>query len=75
MLGGLDHLASTCPLVLKELIAKLVSSKKAKIDVDTAFVVVPESDMHQLRYTDTSLNCRTGIAIRIGYADTPIRYR
>ena len=48
VLGGLDHLASTCPLVLKELIAQLVSpNKKARIDVNTAFVVVPASDMHQ----------------------------
>jgi hypothetical protein len=28
-----------------------------------------------LRYTDTYQNCRIGIAIRIGYADTPIRHR
>ncbi|OQU91745.1 hypothetical protein SORBI_3001G241600 [Sorghum bicolor] len=48
VLGGLDHLASTCPLVLKELIVKLVSpNKKARIDVNTAFVTVPASDMHQ----------------------------
>ncbi|KAG0549444.1 hypothetical protein BDA96_01G256200 [Sorghum bicolor] len=48
VLGGLDHLASTCPLVLKELIIKLVSpNKKARIDVNTAFVTVPASDMHQ----------------------------
>jgi speckle-type POZ protein len=48
VLGGLDHLASTCPLVLKELIAQLVSpNKKARIDVNTAFFVVPASDMHQ----------------------------
>jgi hypothetical protein len=28
-----------------------------------------------LRYADTYQNWRIGIAIRIGYADTPIRHR
>jgi hypothetical protein len=33
------------------------------------------SETWNLRYPDTSLNCRTGIAIRIRYGDTPIRHR
>ena len=52
MVGGLDHLISSCPSVLKELIAKLAS---LNFDVDTGdygesapwLLEVPESRMNQ----------------------------
>jgi speckle-type POZ protein len=52
VLGGLDHLTSSCPSVFKELIARLVSpntdlNTEAAGAAALSFIEVPASDMHR----------------------------
>jgi len=71
VVGGLDHLISSCPSVLKELIAKLAS---LNFDVDTAdsaesdllLLEVPESDMHQHLSSLLQSEERTDVTFEVG---------
>ncbi|CAN6293477.1 unnamed protein product [Urochloa humidicola] len=71
VVDGLDHVISSCPSVVKELITKLASLKSEVNTGDTVaaiqpLVEVPESDMHQHLSSLLESEERTDVTFEVG---------